>query len=49
LPKLTAPLLPNTKTPKDPPQQIIGVELAGDLVERLLGGTQFFGHQFTGA
>ena len=39
-------LLPDTKTPEDPAEQVLGCELAGDLAERLLRAAQFLGDEF---
>ena len=46
---ITKTLLPNTKTPEDPPEQIIGMKLPGNLSEGGLRDAQFFGHELARA
>jgi hypothetical protein len=44
-----ARLLSDAKTAEDPPEQIIGAELAGDLAERSLREAELLGHEFARA
>lgn len=41
--------LPNAEIRKNPPEQILVAELAGDFAERMLHLAQFLGGEFTGA
>lgn len=47
--RIGASLLPDAKARKNPPEQIVRAELAGDLRERLLRLAQLLGHELAGA
>src|SRR6516164_2893250 len=43
------PSLSDTESREDPPEQVFAGEFPGDLIERLLRGTQLLGDQLSGA